>query len=102
MMREKVRVDQDADGDAVERLRPAIHMQVEAPPRLTDIARDTGVHEAAIERHAEKLAVGIFRIRPRAHMDLVQFEPEPDCVEHEDDFELVPSLQFGGEHEHLC
>lgn len=35
-------------------------------------------------------------------MDLVQFQPEPDRVEHEDDFELIPSLKFGREHQHLC
>lgn len=35
-------------------------------------------------------------------MDLVQFQPEPDCVEHQNDFELIPTLQFGREHEHLC
>lgn len=64
MMREKVRVDEDADGDAIEGLGPSVHLQVKTPPCLANIARDTGVHESAIQWHTEKLAVGFFGIRP--------------------------------------
>ncbi len=101
MMREKVQVDERADAGGVDCFWPVDHLQVEPPPRLDDIARDTRVHETAVERHAQHFAEGVFRIRPRTHMHLEDFECQADQVENADGLQFIFRLQTRRQHENL-